>query len=285
MQRLIKLKGGITLANKQIRIRMKGNPLNHERLRFNDFINQLDAIRTTLSRLESELSESDSSPLQYNIVDLGHQSPATVLLEVVPGDRGLDISALLANKFVEGLKSIIRGSIPKDYDSDLLEPFKKIGPPVSKKNSPRYLSLVSIEFEDDKVDIEESLETKIDEIVGPDEIIQGSLSGILEMLNIHAHVNTFRIFPIVGPKKADCHFKSNQLENAIAGINHYVNVTGNLQYKRRDKFPYAVSDAEIEIYPDEQDLPSIFDLKGISPNATGEMKSEEFVRRLRNENW
>jgi hypothetical protein len=273
------------MANKQIKIKLKGDSSDNEKLRFYDFINQLDAVRTTLSRLESELSEPGSSPLQYNIVDLSHQSPATVLLEVVPGRKGPDVSALLVDKFVGGLKSIKGGIIPEDYDSDLLEPFKKIGPQVSKKNLHRHLSLVSIEVEDDKIEMEESLETKIDEIVGPDEIVQGSISGMLELLNIHSHVNTFRIYPIVGPKKVDCHFKSNQLSNAIAGINHHVNVIGDLRYKRRDKFPYAVNDAVIEIYPDEEDLPSIFDLKGIAPNATGETISEEFVRRLRNDSW
>ncbi len=75
------------------------------------------------------------------------------------------------------------------------------------------------------------------------------------------------------------------MNNAIAGINHYVNVKGALRYKRRDKFPYAVNDAEIEVYPDEQKLPSIFDLKGIAPDATGDLKSEDFVRKLRHETW
>ena len=38
----------------------------------------------------------------------------------------------------------------------------------------------------------------------------------------------------------------------------------------------------IEIYPPEDELPTIFDLRGIAPNATGDRKSEDFIRDLRN---
>jgi hypothetical protein len=145
--------------------------------------------------------------------------------------------------------------------------------------------LVSIATNSDKVEVEQSLESEIDTIVGPDEIVQGSVAGTLELINIHARVNTFRIYPIIGASKVDCHFRSDQLNNAIAGINHYVNVTGALRYKRRDKFPYAINDAEVEVYPEEQELPSIFDLKGVAPDATGSLKSEDFVRKLRDESW
>lgn len=121
--------------------------------------------------------------------------------------------------------------------------------------------------------------------LGPDEVTQGSISGMLELINIHASANTFRIYPIVGPKKVDCHFNKDKLDKAISGINHYVDVSGSLRRKSKDKFPYAMDVIEIEIYPDERELPSIFDLRGIAPNATGDIKSEDFVRRIRDEAW
>ncbi len=271
------------MAYRRITVQIKGDPSDNESLRLNDFLSQLDAIRSTLSHLEREIAEPDSSPIKYRIVGLSLHSPVTIAFEVVPGTKGKDVSALIADRFVDGIKNIKRGIIPEDYDSDLLESFKKIGPRI-QKNQRKFFSQVSIATDSDKVEVEQSLESEIDTIVGPDEIVQGSVSGTLELINIHAQ-NTFRIYPIIGPPKVDCHFKSDQLYNAIAGINHYVNVTGALRYKRRDKFPYAINDAEVEVYPDEQELPSIFDLKGIAPDATGSLKSEDFVRKLRDESW
>lgn len=273
------------MAYRRITVQLKGDPMDNENLRLNDLINQLDAIRNTLSHLERKIAEPDASPIQYRIVNLSHGSPATIVFDAIPGTKGKDVSALVVDRFVDGIKNIQHGIIPDDYDADILESFKKIGPRVQKKNHHKFVSLVSIATDSNRVDVEQSLESKIDTLVGPDEIVQGSICGTLELINIHAQANTFRIYPIIGPSKVDCHFKGSQLNNAIMGINRYVNVTGALRYKRRDKFPYAVNDAEVEVYPDEQELPSIFDLKGIAPNATGNLKSEDFISKLRHETW
>lgn len=277
------------MANRRITIQIKGDPSDNDGLRFYDFISQLEAIRNSLSRLETEIAEPGSTPIQYKVVDLTHQSPATVVLEVVPPRKGRDVTALVADRFIERIKYIKSGVLPTNIDSDMLEPFRRIGPPIlrpqKKEPAKRHLSLVSIATESDRVDVTESLEPEIEKIVGPDEFEYGTISGDLELINIHADVNTFRIYPVVGPKKVDCHFKKDNLQKAISGIGRYVEVRGELRYKQRDKFPYAVNATEIEVFPEEQDLPSILDLRGIAPKATGDLTSEEFVRRLRDASW
>lgn len=123
----------------------------------------------------------------------------------------------------------------------------------------------------------------IDQLV-PDEIIEESITGMLEMLDIHAW--KFRIYPIVGPKKIDCYFLDDHLQQkVISGINRYVNVEGEFRYKRFTKFPYAAQVKDIEIYPNEDELPTLSDLHGMALNATWDLSSEDFVRRLRNDEW
>lgn len=275
------------MENKRIIIQIRGNPDDDERLRLYDFINQLDAIRTTLNHLEDELRTSESAPIQYRVVDLSHQSPATVVLEAVPGNKGQDVSSLVIDRFMETIKTIKAGRTMPDYLSTQdLEPFKRIGPPPAKrKTAQRHLSLVTIKTNSDQVDVAESLEPDIEKIVGPDQIELGSVYGMLELINIHASVNTFRIYPIIGPRRIDCHFRKDQLHKAISGVGRYIQVHGELRYKHRDKFPYAMDAIEIDLLPDEDKLPSMLDLKGVAPNATGDLKSEDFVRRLRDEGW
>ena len=271
------------MANRRITIQLKGDPSYDEHLRFHDFIAQLDAIRSALSHLGEYIAEPGSPPIQYRVVDLSHQSPATVVLEAVPASKGRDVSALVVDRFVNGIKHIKSGAVPEDFNYDLLQSFKRIGSFQKRLHKPLFV--VTIAAESEKIDITESLESNIDRIIGPDEIVQGSISGTLELINIHANANTFRIYPVVGPKRVDCHFKRDELEKAVRGINHYVDVRGELRYKQREKFPYAINVIDIDVYPDDQDLPSIFDLKGIAPQATGDMKSEDFVRRLRDAEW
>lgn len=268
------------MANKRITVQLKGNEADGKDLRLSDFITQLDAIRGALSHIEEDLSNGESQPIQYRIVDLKHGSPATVVIEAMPPSKGLDISTLVVEQFVKGIKHIQNGTIPPEFHYDLLQTLKKIGAPPRKRSFE-----VTIMSESESIDLVQSLQPDIDKILGPDETSYGSISGALEAINLHANANLFRIYPIIGPKKIDCFFKTDQLSKAIAGINHYVHVYGELVYKQRERFPYTIKASEIEVYPDEEGLPSIMDLKGIAPEATGELKSEEFVRRIRNANW
>lgn len=135
------------MSYEKITIQIKGDPAGDEQLRLYDFITQLDAIRTALIRLEEEIAGPKSPRMQYRVVDLSHQSPATVVLEAVPNPQGPDISALVIDRFLGIIKEIKTGSFPEHADSDLLEPFKRIGPPIqvqTKQPKPRHLSLVSI---------------------------------------------------------------------------------------------------------------------------------------------
>ena len=267
------------MAYKRITIQLKGDPSDDEHLRLSDFIAQLDAIRGALSRLEEQLASGERATY-YRVVDLRHSSPATVVLEAVPFSMARDITPLVIGRFVDGLRRIRGGEIPSDFSYDVLESFKKLAAPLQKR-----VTQVSIASDGESVEITKSIEADIDRLVGPDEIQRGSISGTLELINIHASANHFRIYPVVGPKKLDCHFPSAMLQLAIQGINKYVRVDGELRYKRREKFPYKADVHSIEIFPDDEALPNIFDIRGIAPNATGEVSSEEFVSGLRRADW
>jgi hypothetical protein len=116
-----------------------------------------------------------------------------------------------------------------------------------------------------------------------DEMIESSMNGTLELLNINRKNSLFNLYPVVGATKIICDFPSTLLQKAIAAIGHYVNVVGQYKYKSGHPHPYYVKVTDIEIYPDEKELPSLFDLCGIAPNATNNLSSEDFIRERRDE--
>ena len=103
----------------------------------------------------------------------------------------------------------------------------------------------------------------------------------MEALNVHGNLKKFTIYPVAGAKKVDAYFPDRLFDIAISSVKKYLNLSGQLKYKRMAKFPHSIKVEAIEVFPDEEDLPSIMDIHGIAPNATGELSSEEFVRRLR----
>jgi hypothetical protein len=116
-----------------------------------------------------------------------------------------------------------------------------------------------------------------------DEMIESAMNGTLELLNINRKNRLFNLYPVVGATKIICDFPSTLLQKAIAAIDHYVNVVGQYKYKSGHPHPYYVKVTDIEIYPDEKELPSLFDLRGIAPNATNNLSSEDFIRERRDE--
>lgn len=265
------------MAYKRITIQLKGDPSDDEHLRLADFINQLDAIRTSLNKLEEHLTHSERGAVYYRVVDLKHSSPATVVLDAIPLDTAAqDITALVVDKFLSGIRNIQSGISPPGFGYELLESFKKIAAPLKKR-----VAQLSITTDVESVSVTGDIAEDIDKIVGPDEVVRGSVSGILEYFNIHAGVNHLRIYPIVGARKIDCHFPKELLPKALAGVTKYVSIEGELRYKRSEPFAYAIDASDIEIFPDEDDLPTLLDLRGIAPEATGNLSSEEFVGQMR----
>ncbi|MDM8561129.1 hypothetical protein [Candidatus Parabeggiatoa sp. HSG14] len=116
-----------------------------------------------------------------------------------------------------------------------------------------------------------------------DEVIESAMNGTLELLNINKNNNLFNLYPVIGCQKVICDFPTTLLQKAITAMGHYVNVVGQYKYKPGHPYPYYVNVAEIEIYPDENELPCLFDLQGIAPNASNGLSSEDFVREIRDE--
>ncbi len=260
-------------------IQLIGSVEDNENIRLSDFIQELTSIKETLIEIDRRITRTTKPSTDFRIIDLSRASPSCIVLEAIPIEPEIDNTSIVIDKFISGLQSITKGFAPKDFDSPLLEQFEKIG-----KGLRRKLKEVKFLYKDLSVIIGKTFEGQILKLIGESQFVDGSIEGTLEMINIHKKVNKFRIYPIVGPKKVNCHFPESLYNDVIKAIGHYINVKGKLEYKERDDFPYTVNVDSIEIYPDENELPTIFDLRGIAPNATGSLSSEEFVRKLRDAN-
>jgi len=264
------------MSANQFKVQIIGSKDDDEHLRLSDFIDQLKSIRETLNEIDKKLAKSTTPLTDYKVVDLSHSSPSTVELEAIPIDEENNNSVQVIDRFFDGIEKINSGSAPDDFDSTLLESFANIG-----KGFRRRIQGIVFKRNGIDVNIGRSFEKQIRKIIGEDQIMDGSIEGSLEMINFHGGANKFNIYPIVGPQRVTCHFPKELLKDAILSVGQYINVEGKLCYKERDKYPYGLYVKSIEIYPPENELPSIFDLRGIAPDATGELSSGEFVRKIR----
>lgn len=264
------------MATKKIIIELKGMHVDDEHIRLGDFIAQLGAFGEALKQTDRIVSGKDTTTTYYTIDDLSYASPFKVVLGVYPIDPAEDYSEELVENFSMGMKEISHGRIPPNYDYEILESYKEICKKIDKG-----ISYLVINTNGDSHNITEDFQSRIQLIQGPDELVRGSISGKIEAINLHGGANEFRIFPNVGPKRLTCHFPKRLIEQAVASVNKHATVYGSMKYKSRSKYPHEINIDSIEISPSVETLPTLSQLRGIAPNLTGGISSEEFVRKQR----
>lgn len=267
------------MASDRIKIQITGKHEDKELVRLKDMLSELSAVQDVLGRIDRLVSGKKSGgTTYYRVAKLTTESPATIELEAVPLDKETDFTEDISTRFLMGLDEIRKGTAPADYDYSLIEAFGKIGKSVGDTTTE-----VQISGNGSDVLLQQDLTACVKNILGDDEIFYGSVSGILDALNIHSKDKKFYIYPVGGAPRVMCHFIEEDVALAIKSVDRYLNVTGRLKYHRKDHHPHAINVEKnhIEIYPEEEDLPTLYDLRGIAPNATGNESSEDFIKRLR----
>lgn len=231
-----------------------------------EFLRQLEAVKLALKHTERIVTGSDEPDVYFKIVGLSMSSPATVVLEEtaisVDGKRGRLPKVPISGRFVSTIHQINqRGTVPQQVkDLPALEAYRNVGA-ASRHGA------VTITSAARKVEIEPEFEGKIDRIIGPDQVIEGSITGMLEAINLH-NTTSFAVYPAVGPTKVACTFPPHLKTSVIAGIDHNVRVVGKLRYKHWATFPHAITVEQIDVYPAPDKLPTLQSLYALMHRET-----------------
>ncbi len=270
------------MAANRITLRIEGAEPGEERLWLADFLQELGALRTVLTRTEELIT--GQTVLDWQIVDLSKNSPATVSIEPVfapperksrtlPEDRSADV----VGGFFRYLRLLNASEAPPEMDRATLEAYQEFATPVRQRKLRATLSNGS----ETPVALAPTIDADIEVILAPTQRSEGTVKGRLEFLNIHAQQNVFRIYSPLIPRWVACHFPSKHLEEAKEAIGSKIRVSGEITYRTRDPYPQSIEVDLIEVLPEDWDLPTLLSLRGAAPDATGEMASEDFVRELR----
>jgi hypothetical protein len=272
----------MALTNR-LKITLKGDEAN-DSLRLNDLIARLDSIKRVLNELDKRVSGQSTPTLYYRIVGLSMKSPAMIEIEAVSRARTSPAKSKHGSAVIKRLQHDIeqvkRGKRPANSDIELLESYKGLSPSSS------HVTQFELQTGSHKTDVPASLEAKVDLILGPDQVEYGTLVGSLEVIDIHAQRNTFRIYPAVGRTSVKCHFPNSLLADALGGIGHFVRISGELHYKSAEKYPHFMSVRRIERLPARPADVSLTAIRGMAKGAFGNAGSTAFVDKLRDgDDW
>lgn len=268
------------MVDRTVTLQLTGPPDKRGSIRVTEFTKQLEAVRTALKHTERIVAGTEQPTLDYRIIDVKRANPFTIIMEVVPFEEPKpqgppDLSAPVVRKFFGYARQVKAKQVPPDIDLPALEAFRDIAAALDKQ-----VSEIVVTNGQDRINIDREFRATIDEHIGPDELIEGSVEGVLEKVNLH-NTHRFYVYPTVGPKQVECDFEPALRRKVKEGLDCYVRVDGTLRYKWLSPYPHAITATDIEIYPPEDQLPGILELKGIAPNATDGLTAEEFVERIR----
>ena len=78
-----------------------------------------------------------------------------------------------------------------------------------------------------------------------------------------------------------CKFTPENEDKALRAVKKTIGVTGLLYYKEGTYFPHTIDVTEIDFLPPDSELAKLSGLRGIAPDMTDGMRSEDYVRKLR----
>jgi hypothetical protein len=254
----------------------------HDELRLDDFLEQMATLKTALRETERLVSGGEPS-LYFTIKHLQKNSPARVVLEAVSDDGVQKSSPRYASYVVRSLTTNLRlithkRRLPAKMDVATLESYREIAIPAEKRRIK-----VKIEAAGHAVSVGRGFREILESLVGEDERSYGSVSGRIEAINLHDKNRRFLLFPIIGPSKIVGTFRSKDRKAFAAAVDKYVTVCGKLRYKTWDKHPYNILADTITVH-DSDPRPSLEALRGVSPDATGHLTTQEYIDSL-HDDW
>lgn len=269
---------GSNIAGK-IALELRGDPKDDEHVRLEEFVDKLAALKNALACTEKLLSDGKQAKTFYKVINLSHNSPATIELEAAPKKISDNQSERVVEAFLGNLLYISKtGTPPKGFDYLTLVAYKELCSLQNKKlQGMRLFGLGEI------LTLDHDLEKKIQSAFGPDESHFGNLSGRLEVINVHKK-NHFTIFPLSGGKGIECAFTPDLESSVATNLKKRVLVYGRIFFKLWNPQPYRIDVERIERLPEEGEIPRLSGLKGILPNGP-ESEASKTLDDSREDDW
>jgi hypothetical protein len=266
-----------------ITIQIEGDPDENGDVRLIDLVEKVNALLAALRATEGLLADENRERVYYRVVELRKDSPATVT--VMPVSQKRETRKAVVKAFDRAIRAaneqtvkggVIRKMLPE------LRPFAALTPTSDrhikkmtvKVHGVRSKKIVLFPQRPDWIPTVE-----LDLSREPD-YAYGSVAGRLERLDVHEGANKFVVWPKLGPRVSGTF--SNAVKPLVLGAaDKYVRVYGRLKYPHGESYPREIDHvSDIDVFEPADELPTLSELRGIAPDATGDMNIRDFIESL-----
>jgi hypothetical protein len=261
--------------NRQLSLTIQGK-LGH--IPFSTFATMARNSCDILEELDSAVSQRPRGSLEWFISGVSTLASVTITVEPRSHVKGVDHSPKVAELFVNGWDHIQKEHTTPPYFSDYsLRKTQSIAKAL-RKNGAEAIKVEDIQHQTSGL-IRAEVAEGIGQLISVRYQEVGSVEGRLEMISIHGTPRV-TLYHSITRRSVSCKFGTGLLETAKEGLGKRVIVHGTV-YLNYVHEPVKVDAQNIVILPKEEQLPTAKDLRGMSPDFTGDLKTEDYVRGIR----
>lgn len=249
-------------------------------VKLRSFVTMLQNARLVLDDLDSAISSEPHGSLEWYVADLRYSS-AVAVVESRPKSPKADdrLGELVSANFVSGLETLEGTEVLPPYFSDVdLGRVRRISNQVRKSGGETFEATHLNGGDHRSAVITEQAGVNVARLLRPRYQTIGSVTGNLELISVH-DTPRFNVYETATKRAVRCKFDVERLDEVTAALGHRVTVAG-IVYRNANGDPIRVEKPEIRVIG-EGELPSARDLIGLVPDMTGDLSSEEYIRKLR----
>jgi hypothetical protein len=260
----------LTVADTTVGVKLVGLDADGGSVQFDDFRHFCNTLNSCLRKCETAVT-SERERIRYRITGLADGS-ARLKLQPMRPKNGQDRRREVVNLFKRTVADIQAGRRPDPrLGTSALKDFKEL------YSGPKRTKEVWIEGEQ----LTSHYAANIDDLLRPILASEGTVTGILERLNVH-NKNEFVLYPAIGNPVA-CVFPDELFEQIRLAVKRNVTVYGTVSYPPDGAHAEKVQVKELEFHPPDSELPTLGQLRGAFRGCTEGKTATEFVRAIRDE--
>ena len=237
----------------------------------------LGNVEHILAELDRAISRNPNGTLDWKVIGL---STGSLIVEVASESRveGADFGPRVAGTYVRGMQSIeVEGLSPEYLSPQGMAYAKKLIKTIGHNGA----AGLKISTPGQEVELTAQASVNIDQLLKPGWKSIGSIEGRLDTISFHRAKPNFVVYYSITHKAVKCVVNAEMLSRGKDLLGRRVNVFGTVHYNARGE-PVRVEAEGIRSLRSRDELPTLDDIGGIDPDFTGELTSEEFLRRMRN---
>lgn len=267
------------MAEELITLELEGLDELGGEVRLADFIAELNALRSSLSRTQAEITD-ETNVVEYRVTGLSYASPYKVTIGIrSTAPSHAQIPRRIARRLNTSLGAIRRSHrYAQRIAPETLESIKGLASPVTTK-----IKTVKVHVSNKpEIKLDQEFARRLTAMTETEYTERDEIAGKLEQVNIHGR-NQFHIYPRFGAKRIFCKASITLRDDIISNVGKRVRIEGKAHYRKDATYPHELTVSGITPMPSDDQLPKMMDLFGIAPDATGGVAPEDFIRELRDE--